>query len=99
TGGRRTVRDVDVLQDAARRVRVRVHVSIPTLDPDIWKKTEPGTAPPHQRLRAVRQLTDAGIDVGVALAPILPGLSDDPEGLAAAVRAARDHGATRVWAR
>jgi DNA repair photolyase len=99
TRGPMIVRDLDVLADAARRVRVRVHVSIPTIDPVIWKRTEPGTAPPHQRLRAVRILTDAGIDVGVALAPILPGLSDDPEGLAAAVRAARDHGATRVWAR
>ncbi len=99
TRGPMIVRDLDVLVDAARRVSVKVHVSIPTIDPIIWKKTEPGTAPPHQRLRAVRLLTDAGIDVGVALAPILPGLSDDPEGLAAAVRAARDHGATRVWAR
>jgi DNA repair photolyase len=99
TRGPMVIRDVDVLTDAARRVKVKVHVSIPTLDPKIWKTTEPGTAPPRQRLRAVRMLTDAGIDVGVALAPILPGLSDDPDGLAAAVRAARDHGATRVWAR
>jgi DNA repair photolyase len=99
TRGPMVIRDLDVLTDAARRVKVKIHVSIPTIDPRIWKTTEPGTAPPHQRLRAVRLLTDAGLDVGVALAPILPGLSDDPEGLAAAVRAARDHGATRVWAR
>ncbi len=98
TRGPMIMRDVDVLVEAARRVRVRIHFSIPTLDPRIVKATEPGTAPPLQRLRAVRLLVDAGLDVGVALAPILPGLTDDPAGLAAVLRAAREHGATRVWA-
>src|SRR2546427_714390 len=53
--------------------------------------------PPRQRLRALRVLVDAGIDVGVGMAPILPGLSDDPARLADVVRAARDAGATGVW--
>jgi DNA repair photolyase len=91
------VRDIDVLQDASRRARVSVSLSIPTIDIDIWRVTEPGTAPPRARLRAVRMLADAGIRVGVALAPILPGLSDRPELLADAVRAARDAGAARLW--
>jgi DNA repair photolyase len=91
------VRDIDVLQDASRRARVSVSLSIPTIDADIWRVTEPGTAPPRARLRAVRMLADAGIRVGVALAPILPGLSDRPELLADAVRAARDAGAARLW--
>ena len=72
--------------------------SIPTLDLDIWRRTEPGTAPPHQRLRALQQLVAAGIKVGVGMAPILPGLSDKPELLAEVVRAARAAGATGVWA-
>src|SRR5438874_1005761 len=82
---------------AAARAEVDITFSVPTLDADIWRKTEPGTAPPRQRLRALRLLVDAGIDVGVGMAPILPGLSDDPALLAEVVRAARDAGATGVW--
>src|SRR6266850_832644 len=97
TRGPMIVRDIDVLQHAAPRAEVHVTFSVPTLDADIWRKTEPGTAPPRQRLRALRMLVDAGIDVGVGMAPILPGLSDDPALLADVVRAARDAGATGVW--
>jgi DNA repair photolyase len=97
TRGPMVVRDIDVLQTAARRAEVDVHFSIPTLDLDIWRKTEPGTAPPRQRLRALRMLVDAGIDAAVGMAPILPGLSDDPARLAEVVRAAREAGATGVW--
>lgn len=98
TRGPMIVRDVDVLRDAARRADASVTFSVPTLDHKIWRYTEPHTAPPIQRLRAVRTLTDAGIRAGVGIAPILPGLSDKPELLADVVRAARDHGATHVWA-
>jgi DNA repair photolyase len=91
------VRDVDVLQHAARRGGAEVTFSVPTLDPDIWRSTEPGTAPPLQRLRALRTLVEAGIDASVGLAPILPGISDRPELLADVVRAARDAGATGIW--
>jgi DNA repair photolyase len=97
TRGPLVVRDVDVLQRAAPRAEVDVTFSVPTLDRDIWRRTEPGTAPPRQRLRALRILVEAGIDAGVGIAPILPGISDRPELLADVVRAARDAGATRVW--
>ena len=53
--------------------KVGVTFSIPTLDPEIWRRTEPGTAPPRQRLRAIRTLIDAGIEASVGMAPILPG--------------------------
>ncbi len=99
TRGPMVVRDVDVLQAAARRAPVSVSFSIPTLDPEIWRKTEPGTAPPRQRLRALTMLVEAGIDASVGIAPVLPGLSDDPAKLAEVVRAARDAGATKVWCR
>jgi DNA repair photolyase len=98
TRGPMIVRDIDILQDAASKADVSVNFSVPTLDPKIWRYTEPHTSPPIQRLRALRRLVDAGIRAGVGVAPILPGLSDDPKLLADVVRAARDHGATHVWA-
>jgi len=98
TRGPMIVRDVDVLVEAARRADVTVTFSVPTLDHDIWSRTEPGTAPPRQRLRALRVLVDAGIRAGVGVAPILPGLSDRPELLADVVKAARDAGAVSLWA-
>ena len=98
TRGPMIVRDLDVLTDAARAATVSVTFSVPTLDHDVWRRTEPGTAPPRQRLRALRTLVDGGIDVGVGMAPILPGLSDRPEQLAEVVKAARDAGATGIWA-
>src|SRR5437867_1333676 len=97
TRGPMVVRDIDVLQRAAPLAAVDVTFSIPTLDLDIWRRTEPGTAPPRQRLRALRMLVDAGIDTGVGIAPILPGISDRPELIADVVKAARDAGATNVW--
>jgi DNA repair photolyase len=97
TRGPLVVRDLDVLQEASRRAEVDVNISIPTLDAEVWRTTEPGTAPPRQRFRALRMLVDAGIRAGVGIAPILPGLSDRPAQLAAVVKAARDAGATHVW--
>lgn len=97
TRGPMIVRDIDVLAEAAKRAKVSVTFSIPTLDEDVWKKTEPSTAHPRQRLRAVSELVEAGIRVGVGMAPILPGISDRPEQLAEVVRAAREAGATGVW--
>jgi DNA repair photolyase len=97
TRGPMVVRDVDVLREAARRAEVEVSVSVATLDESIRRRTEPGTAPPRQRLRAVRMLVDAGIRAGVGIAPVLPGLTDHPDQLAEVVRAAREAGATHVW--
>ena len=98
TRGPLIVRDVDVLAEAAQRATVSVSFSVPTLDEDVWRRTEPGTAPPRQRLRALSVLREAGIDAGVAVAPVLPGISDHPEQLEEVVREARNAGATTVWA-
>jgi DNA repair photolyase len=97
TRGPMIVRDVDVLQEAARRAEVSVAFSVPTVDREVWARTEPGTAPPRQRLRALATLVDAGIKAGVGMAPILPGISDRPEQLEAVVRAAREAGAASIW--
>jgi DNA repair photolyase len=98
TRGPLIVRDVDVLAEAAGRANVSVTFSVPTLDREIWRRTEPGTSPPRQRLRALSRLVDAGVDARVGMAPILPGLSDRPELLADVVREARAAGATGIWA-
>jgi DNA repair photolyase len=98
TRGPLIVRDVDVLAEASRRAEVSVTFSVPTVDREIWRTTEPGTAPPRQRLRALSTLVAAGVRASVGMAPLLPGLSDDPRLLADVVRAARDAGACGVWA-
>ena len=98
TRGPLIVRDADVLAEAARRASVSVTFSIPSLDEEVWRRSEPGTAHPRQRLRALKTLVDAGIKASVGMAPILPGISDRPEQLAEVVRAAREAGACGVWA-
>jgi DNA repair photolyase len=97
TRGPLIVRDVDVLAEAAARAPVSVTFSIPTVDDEVWRRTEPGTAHPRQRLRALKTLVDAGIKASVGMAPILPGISDRPEQLEQVVRAAREAGACGVW--
>jgi DNA repair photolyase len=92
------VRDLDVLVEAAKRAEVGVVFSVPTLDEEVWRRTEPGTPPPRRRLEAVTALVEAGVKAGVGMAPILPGISDAPKQLDRVVRAAREAGATSIWA-
>ena len=98
TRGPMIVRDLDVLVEAAQRAPVSVTFSVPTVDEEVWKRTEPSTAHPRQRLKAVKALVDAGVSARVGMAPILPGISDRPEQLREVVRAAREAGATGIWA-
>ena len=98
TKGPMVVRDLDVLRDVSRRASATVYMSVPSIDEDAWKRLEPGTAHPLQRLRAVRTLVDAGIRAGVLMAPIVPGITSDRERLANTVRAIADHGARFVGA-
>ena len=90
------LRDLKLLAEAARRTRVQAAFSVGTLDERVWKETEPGTPHPRRRLEAVARLNDAGVPTGVLLAPILPGLSDAPEQVAAVAEAARAAGAVSV---
>jgi DNA repair photolyase len=98
TRGPMIVRDLDVLVEAAQRASVSVTFSVPTVDEEVWKRTEPSTAHPRQRLKAVKTLVEAGVNARVGMAPILPGISDRPEQLREVVRAAREAGATGIWA-
>lgn len=96
TKGPMIVRDIDLLQDLSRRARCSVHLSIPSVDEEAWERLEPGVAHPVQRLRAVRQLVDAGIDTGVLMAPIVPGVTSHPEKLERTIKAIADTGARSV---
>ena len=93
TKGPMIVRDKDVLIDLTARTDCSVCVSVPCVDEDVWRALEPGTAHPMQRLRAVRELVDAGIHAGVLMSPIVPGFSSRPALLERTMRAAVDHGA------
>jgi DNA repair photolyase len=96
TKGPMVVRDADVLREIGRRAHCTVCVSVPTVDEDAWRALEPGTAHPLQRLRAVRELVDAGIRAGVLMNPIVPGISSKPALIERTIKAIADHGAQFV---
>lgn len=98
TKGTMVLRDIDVLIELSRRAKTTVCFSVPTVDETVWAKTEPGTPPPRKRLRVLKALVEAGIEAGVGMAPVLPGLSDSPQQLEATVAAAAEAGACFVWA-
>jgi DNA repair photolyase len=70
------VRDIELLADLARDRLVSVSISITSLDEEIKRTLEPRTASPQARLRVVRQLADAGVPVGVLVAPVIPAITD-----------------------
>lgn len=96
TKGPMVVRDVDVLSELSRHAQCSVSISIPTVDEDAWARLEPGTAHPLKRLEALRRLSDAGIDAGVLMAPIVPGISSHPAKLERTISAIADHGARYI---
>ena len=98
TKGPMIVRDIDVLQELTRVAGATIHLSVPTTDEDAWHALEPGTAHPLQRLRAVKALADAGLDVGVLMAPLVPGFTTAPAKIEATIKAIADHGAGFVGA-
>ena len=85
-------RDRDILADLARHRASAVYISITTLDATLARQLEPRASPPARRLAAVRELAEAGVPVGVLVAPIIPGLTDH-EG-PAILTAAAEAGAT-----
>jgi len=96
TKGPMIVRDKDVLADLANGPGCGVYVSVPTVDEDAWRLLEPGTAPPLKRLRAVRELVDAGVRAGVLMNPIVPGITSKPLLMERTMKAIADHGARFV---
>src|SRR5947199_2422997 len=96
TKGPMIVRDTDLLVALGKITSCTVYMSVPTVDEHAWQLLEPGTAHPLQRLRAVRELVDAGVYAGVLMNPIVPGFSSSPAKLERTVKAIADHGAKFV---
>lgn len=86
-------RDLDLLAELSEQADVKVFFTITTVDLDLWRVLEPGTANPFKRLWAMQRLVEAGVPAGVLLAPILPGITDSVEQLRGVAMAAADHGA------
>lgn len=87
-------RDMDILRELARVSRVTVMISVPFWQETIARAIEPFVTPPARRIRTIGRLADAGVCVGVMVAPIIPGLND--EDIASVLKAAREAGATRA---
>jgi DNA repair photolyase len=90
------LRDLDLYLELAEVADVSVNFSVPTLEEKAWRETEPHTPHPRKRLEAVARFNEAGIPSGVLVAPLMPGINDDPEQLEEIVRIAEEAGATFV---
>ena len=89
------MRDVEIFERmAAKGLPVSVNLSVPTLDEEAWRATEPHTPSPAARLNAVEELRKRGIDSGVLIAPLMPGINDDPDQVRPIVERAKAAGAT-----
>jgi DNA repair photolyase len=96
TKGTLVLRDLDLLEQAARVTEVGMAVSVGSVDPAVWRTVEPGTPSPRARLDVVRRLAERGIGCSVLMAPILPGLTDSAEQIEETVAAIAGAGATRL---
>ncbi|MBV2365181.1 Rv2578c family radical SAM protein [Streptomonospora nanhaiensis] len=96
TKGRLILRDLHLLEQAARVTDVGLAVSVGSLDESVWRSVEPGTPRPASRLDVVRRCADRGLRCSVLMAPILPGLTDSPEQIDATVAAIAAAGAASL---
>jgi len=87
-------RDLDILAPMAQKHLVNVHLSVNNLDHDIARRLEPRCSAPRRRLDAIRTLSQAGVPVGVLVAPVIPFLTDDQ--IEAVLEAAFEAGATQA---
>jgi DNA repair photolyase len=90
------LRDLDLMREINERTSFSAALSVPTLDEGAWRATEPHTPNPKARLEAVGELTRAGIETGVLIAPLMPGINDSPEQVARIVELATEAGASFV---
>jgi DNA repair photolyase len=90
------MRDIDIYERISKRLPVSVNLSVPTLEEKTWRATEPHTPSPSARLDAVAELRRRGIDSGVLIAPLMPGINDSPEQVEPILQRAREAGASFV---
>jgi DNA repair photolyase len=88
------LRDIDLYERMSKHLSVSVNLSVPTLDEEAWRATEPHTPSPSARLDAVAELRSRGIDSGVLIAPLMPGINDSPEQVKPIIDRAREADAT-----
>jgi DNA repair photolyase len=90
------LRDLDLMLEVAERAEITACLSVPTLDEEAWRATEPHTPHPKARLDAVAKLNAAGIPTGILIAPLLPGINDAPEQIERIIELATDAGAVSI---
>jgi DNA repair photolyase len=90
------LRDLALLKEIAAVTEISANLSIPTMEEKAWRASEPHTPNPRARMEAVAELNRNGIPTGVLVAPLMPGINDDPRLVEAILQAAADAGATSV---
>lgn len=98
TKGALILRDVELLQKINQRSRLSVQVSLISTDAELIRKLDPWAPPPAVRIDVMRRLVEVGIDVGLGLAPVLPGLTDGEAGLDRLLERVRAAGVTHLFA-
>ncbi len=90
------LRDLDLMRQINERTEFGAALSVPTVDEQAWRATEPHTPNPRARLEAVKELTQNGIRTGVLVAPLMPGINDAPEQIEPILELAAGAGAAYV---
>jgi DNA repair photolyase len=90
------LRDLDLMREIGKVAAISANLSVPTIDEKAWRASEPHTPHPRARLEAVAELNRAGIPTGILVAPLMPGINDDPRQVQEILQAAADAGATGV---
>lgn len=90
------LRDLDLFREINAATSFTANLSIPTIDEKVWRQTEPHTPNPRARIEAVAELTRAGIQCGVLVAPLIPGVNEDPAQVQEIVDACAEAGASHI---
>jgi len=90
-------RDIDLLQQIQKHSPVICKITVTTLDDELSRKIEPGVSVSSKRMKAVRQLSNAGIFTGILMMPLLPNLTDTPENVLGILHAAHQNGAKFIY--